>query len=126
MNSLQRILLPIQTVRLSAIDANTRKFLQEGKVSKMMNNNELTNLFSNDMRRCQKNATIRPIPEGDPVFIFCVFKGRKNDIMTFIDCGANVWLALEGIPHNELHSVKLHDGPITLGVASCIITQAEA
>ena len=110
----------------STIDANTRKLLQEGKVSKMMNNNELTNLFSNDMRRCQKNATVRPIPEGDPVFIFCVYKGRKNDIMTFIDCGANVWLAQDGIPQNELRSVKLRDGPIPLGVASGITTQAEA
>ena len=110
----------------STMDAHTRKLLQEGKVSKMMNNNELTHLFSNDMRRCQKNATIRPIPEGDPVFIFCVFKGRKNDIMTFIDCGANVWLAQDGIPQNELRSVKLRDGPIPLGVASGITTQAEA
>ena len=110
----------------SDIDTHTRRLLQAGKVSKMMTNDELNEVFTNDMRRTNQNATIRGIPSGDPVFIFCVFKGRKNDVMTFIDCGANVWLAQDGVPQNELTSVKMKDGPIPLGVASGITTYAEA
>ena len=52
---------------------------------KMMSNDELQDFF-----------TIRSVPNGEPVFIFCVFKGKKGDVMTFIDSGANVWLALLG------------------------------
>ena len=46
--------------------------------------------------------------------------------MCFVDSGCNCWIALDGIPQNELKSVKLREGPISLGVASGIEAQAEA
>ena len=72
------------------IDPYTRKLCQEGKVAMMMKDDETLEVFTNDMRRTNVNTTIRGVPTGDPVFIFCVFKGKKSNIMTFIDSGANV------------------------------------
>ena len=80
------------------MDPNMRKMLQEGKVAMMMEDDETQVLFSEDMRRQNIDTTIRGVPSGEPVFIFCVFKGKKSNIMTFIDSGANVWLAEDGIP----------------------------
>ena len=92
----------------------------------MMEDDETQVMFTEDMRRLNIDTTVRGVPSGDPVFIFCVFKGKKSNIMTFIDSGANVWLAEDGIPQNELISVKHREGPIPLGVASGITAHAEA
>ena len=92
----------------------------------MMSNDELQDFFTMDMPRVNQDPKIRSVLSGEPVFIFCVFKGKKGDVMTFIDSGANVQLALDGIPQKELDSVKLRDGPIPLGVASGKMAEAEA
>ena len=92
----------------------------------MMNNEELHEFFTADMRKINPDATVHKIPEGEPVFIFSVIQGLQNSIMAFIDSGANCWLAKEGIPEREFVSSKLADGPIPLYVASGITTYASA
>ena len=104
----------------------SREKLQTGEASQMMSDEEITNLFTNDMRRMKDSSSIQPIPKGEPVFIFCIFQGKKGPIQAFIDSGANCWLALDGVPQDELVSAKMEDGPIPLGVASGMVTYAEA
>ena len=104
----------------------SRKSLQEGSSSLMMNNEELHEFFTADMRKINPDATVHKIPDGEPVFIFSVIQGLHNSIMAFIDSGANCWLAKEGIPEREFVSSKLADGPIPLYVASGITTYASA
>ena len=114
-----------QTPVDSPIDDKTRKLLQSGEVSKMMSDDEIHQHLSADMRKFDKNAIVHGIPD-DPVFIFCIFKGMKRDIQVFIDSGCNCWLSLDGIPQEELDSVKVKDGPIPLGIASGKTAYAKA
>ena len=92
----------------------------------MMSDDEIYEFFSHDMQKLESSAEVQKIPSGEPVFIFCVIQGLSNPVMTFIDSGANCWLAQEGIPEKEFISVKLSDGPIPLSVASGITAYASA
>ena len=67
----------------------SRESLQDGSSSLMMNNEELHEFFTADMRKINPDATVHKIPEGEPVFIFSVIQGLHNSIMAFIDSGAN-------------------------------------
>ena len=101
--------------------------LQNGEGHKQMDDDELVTFFTEDMKRVTKSKPdIRPIPEGEPVFIFSVFQGLKGPVMAFIDSGCNFWLAEEGIPETELKSCKLADGPIPMGVAGGQTVNASA
>ena len=66
-----------------------RESLQSGEASMMMDDDELYEFFSNDMRKLQSNAKVNKIPPGEPVFIFCVIQGLTAPVMTFIYSGAN-------------------------------------
>ena len=103
-----------------------RESLQSGESSLMMSDEEIFDFFTNDMRRIQSRAKVQEIPQGEPIFIFCVVQGFSGPVMCFVDCGANCMLAREGIPENEFISVKLADGPIPLGVATGMTTYANA
>ena len=70
------------------------------------------------MRKVNKTKPdIREIPEGEVMFIMCVFKGKSRPILCFVDGGCNCWVATEDLPAEELVSVKLREGPIPMGVA---------
>ena len=64
----------------------------------MMNNEEILDFFTGDMRRINSRSKVHGIPDGDAVFILTVVKGRSGPVMTFVDSGANCWLAAEGVP----------------------------
>ena len=108
------------------IEVRCRELLQKGTLSRMMDNEELVEFFTADMRKKKIETSVLPIPAVDPVFIFCTFQGKTKPIMVFIDSGANCWLSLDGIPQTQLDSVKLAQGPIPLGVASGMTVNAEA
>ena len=78
--------------------AVSRESLQSGEAAKMMDNSEILDFFTSDMRRMQSRSKVHGIPDGEAVFILTVVKGRSGPVMTFIDSGANCWLAREGIP----------------------------
>ena len=104
-----------------------RSKLQNGDAHKHMDDEELITFFTEDMKKVTKSKPdIRPIPEGEPVFIFSVFKGLNGPVMVFIDSGCNFWLAEEGIPETEMKSCKLSDGPIPMGVAGGLTVNASA
>ena len=122
----EKLAMPISNVTKSKPQIVNREALQSGDNFLSMNDEELHEFFSADMKKINPSATVEKIPEGEPVFIFCVVQGLKNTVMTFIDSGANCWLARDGIPQNEFVSAKLADGPIPLYVASGITTYASA
>ena len=103
-----------------------RDELQTGQSSVMMSDDEIHKYFSEDMRIRGDTSPIHPIPKGDPVFIFCIFQGKKGPIQTLIDSGANCWLSVDMIPQLELESMKMMDGPIPIGVASGMTVSANA
>ena len=96
----------------SCTKAVSQDSLQSGDEAQMMDNNEIFEFFTGDMRRVQSNSKIHGIPDGEAVFIL-----TYGPVMTFIDGGANCWLAQEGVPEREFVSVKLDHGPIPLSVA---------
>ena len=121
-----KVTQPSQVVAKSRITKQERESLQSGESAINMSDDEIYEFFSSDMRKIQGNAKVQKIPQGEPVFIFCVVQGLHNPIMAFIDSGANFFLSQEGIPENELISVKLQNGPIPLSVASGMTTYASA
>ena len=83
-----------------------------------MSNSELTDFFKSDIINSQNNnSEVIPIPNGECMFIFNIFKGRDGPVQAFIDSGCNCWVAEGGIPQKELVSVQLEDGPIPINVA---------
>ena len=116
----------IKATETNKKDKPTRDMLQKGEASKSMTDDEIVEFFTQDMIKKQQDISIQPIPKGEPVFIFCIFQGKQGPVQAFIDSGANCWLALDGVPQNELTSVKIEDGPIPLGVASGMTAYATA
>ena len=110
----------------SRLSVQNRESLQSGKSSLMMDNEEIYEFFTQDMRLMRSSAKVSKIPDGEAIFIFCVVAGLNNPVMAFIDCGANCFLAKEGIPESEFISVKLSNGPIPLSVAGGSTTYASA
>ena len=109
------------------INKDVRELLQKGDASLDMSDEELVQFFEEDIRKISKSKPdIRPVPEGEAMFIMCVFKGRTRPVLAFIDGGCNCWVANDDIPVNELIAVKLREGPIPMGVASGININANA
>ena len=101
--------------------------LQAGMSSRNMSDEEIPEYFKSKLLKSNvKHPDVRPIPEGEPVFIMNIFKGRTRPLLAFIDGGCNCWVAKEGVPERELVSAKLREGPIKVGVASGIIVNASA
>ena len=67
---------------------------------------------------------MNPMPEGVGVFVFCMFKEKKNPVQAFIDSGCDGWVAEDGISQNKLVSCKLAAGPIPLNMASGMTNNA--
>ena len=115
-----------QAVAKCRSSVQNREALQSGKAACMMDDEQIYEFFSEDMRKMQSSAKVSRIPSGEAIFIFCVVAGLNGPVMAFIDCGANCFLAKEGVPENEFISVKLSNGPIPLSVAGGSTAYASA
>ena len=63
------------------IPSQQRDSLQKGETHKHMSDKKLVPFFSEDLRKISRNKTdVRPIPEGEPIFIFCVFQEKNRAI----------------------------------------------
>ena len=117
----------VSSIPISDISKQERESLQLGKISRPMNDNDLVEFFEEDVKKISSNKPdVRSVPEGEPVFIMNVFKGKTRPICAFIDSGCNCWVSRSGIPEHELVSCKLRSGPIPMGVASAITVNADA
>ena len=62
---------------LVPISKKAREKLQKGETSLDMSDQELVTFFEDDMQKVNKSKPdIREIPEGEVMFIMCVFKGK--------------------------------------------------
>ena len=117
--------VPGNSIPISKISKQDREKLQRGEIERMMTDGEVLEFFEETLKDTS-NPDVRPIPEGESIFIMNVFKGRTRPIMAFIDGGCNCWVAKKGVPEKELTSVKMRSGPIPCGVASGITVNAVA
>ena len=112
---------------IDELSSQEKEDLQAGMSSRNMSDEEIPEYFKSKLKSSNgKYPDVKPIPEGEPVFIMNIFKGRTRPLLAFIDSGCNCWVAKEGVPQRELISAKLRDGPIKVGVASGIIVNASA
>ena len=79
----------------------TRELLQSGEMAMDMSDNEMLEHHKSDPK-INQDTIIHGIPPGEPIFVFCVFKGKRSNIQAFFDSGCNCWLALDDIPQEEL------------------------
>ena len=94
------------------------KDLQLGEVSKDMTNAEVLDFFKKrEEMEGGDAAKILGIPEGEPIFIFCMIQGRTRPLRSFMDGGCSSWLAKNGVPEIELKSIKLNQRPLKTFVA---------
>ena len=106
---------------------NRVKDLQLGEVCKDMTNAEVLDFFKKrEEMEGGDAAKILGIPEGDPMFIFCMIQGRTRPLRSFMDGGCSSWLAKNGVPENELKSIKLKQGPLKMFVAGGHTQYADA
>ena len=92
--------------------------LQRGAVAKNMSDKQVQKWFSMREELSGGNVDkILGIPEGETLFVFCLIKGKTRALRAFMDGGCSSWLVRDGVPQNELKSVKLRDGPIPMWVA---------
>ena len=115
------------SIPISKISNQERDMLQRGASERMMTDSEIAEYFETGSEQVNVNKPdIRPIPEGEPVFIMNIFQGKTRPVLAFIDGGCNCWVAKQGIPETELVSVKMKSGPIPVGVASGMTVYASA
>ena len=104
------------------MNRNTRSKLQLGKYSKNFSNDQLREIFAQDLNVSEERVS--PMPEGDVSFIFCKIKGIKSSIQAFFDSGCNCAIFRDGVPQQQLTSLKLRDGPIPIDVATGVTVHA--
>ena len=73
----------------SKVSREEREMLQNGTAEKLFSDQELPEYFEEGFKQDKINKTIRPIPEGEPVFIMNVFQGKTRPVHAFIDGGCN-------------------------------------
>ena len=111
-------------ISISKLSKSNREELQQGKASCPIEDQHLKEYFEEGMKMEGLSPDIRPIPDGEPIFILNVMQGKTRPLLVFIDGGCNCFVAKEGVPEKELTSVKLRSGPIDVGVASGITVKA--
>ena len=67
---------------------------------------------------------IRPVPEGEPMFLFFKAKGNQDGVNTFFDLGCSHAVFQEGVPGRELRGKILKKGPFIMNGVADIKTKA--
>ena len=67
--------------------------LQNGEVAKQMSNKELLEYFKQlEKRNGRDPSRILGVPEGEPLFIYCLIRGKTRNVRSFLDGGCSSWL----------------------------------
>ena len=69
-------------------------------------------------------GNIKPVPEGEPLFLFFRAKGRDKGANVFFDKGCGTAVFKEGIPGNELRGKVIKKGPFIMTGVGDIRTKA--
>ena len=69
-------------------------------------------------------GSIRPPPEGEPMFLFFGIQGRHRAVNAMFDNGCSHLMFKEGIPGKELRGMITHKGPFYMKGVGGIVTKA--
>ena len=83
-----------------------------------------TKLIKKRLRSNGFKGDIKPVPEGEPLFLFFRAKGRENGANTFFDNGCSTAVFREGIPGKELRGKITKKGPFVMTGVGDIRTKA--
>ena len=67
---------------------------------------------------------VRPVPQGEPMFLFFKAKGKVNGVNVFFDKGCSTAVFKEGIPGKELRGRVIKKGPFIMNGVGGIQTKA--
>ena len=67
---------------------------------------------------------VRPVPQGEPMFLFFKAKGKVNGVNVFFDKGCSTAVFKEGIPGKELRGLVIKKGPFIMNIVGGIKTKA--
>ena len=67
------------------------------------------------MKKVAKGAKVLEVPEGDPLFLFSMARGKTRPLNIFYDEGCSHCVFKEGVPGGELEARMTRKGPMTLG-----------
>ena len=109
----------------SAADSTT---VSPTAASQTCTNNKSLSAASKIMRkRFRSNGfkgDIRPVPQGESMFLFFRAKGKVNGVNTFFDKGCSTAVFKEGIPEKELRGRIIQKGPFIMSGVGGIETKA--
>ena len=69
------------------------------------------------IKKLAKGAVVRPLPRGDPLFLFSYVSGKSRDLTCFMDSGCSHVIWRSGVPVKELDAVKTRAGPFSISAA---------
>ena len=69
------------------------------------------------IKKLAKGAVVRPLPRGDPLFLFSYVSGKTRDLTCFMDSGCSHVIWRSGVPVKELDAVKTRAGPFSISAA---------
>ena len=91
------------------------------------NNKSLNAATKSIKKRLRSNGfrgDIRPVPEGESMFLFFRAKGKINGVNTFFDMGCSTAVYREGVPGTELRGRIIKKGPFIMNGVGGIQTKA--
>ena len=62
---------------------------------------------------------VRPVPEGDPLFLFSKVAGKNRDLNCFHDPGCSHAMYQTDVPVKELVAHRTRKGPLQMSAAGC-------
>ena len=68
-----------------------------------------------ELKKIAKGAKVVEVPEGDPLFLFSMTKGKTRPINIFYDEGCSHCVFKQGVPGGELEARMTKKGPMKLG-----------
>ena len=81
---------PGSSTPIDKISSQEKEDLQTEMSSRNMSDEEIPEYFKSKLKSSNgKYPDVKPIPEGEPVFIMNIFRGRTRPLMAFIDSGCN-------------------------------------
>ena len=99
----------------TSVSQNTCKNSSVNAAAKIIKKRLRSNGFKGD---------IRPVPEGESMFLFFKAKGKINGVNTFFDKGCSTAVYREGIPGAELRGRIIKKGPFVMSGVGGIQTKA--
>ena len=70
------------------------------------------------LKKIARGAFVRPLPSGEPLFLFSYVDGKTRELFCFMDSGCSHVIWKTGVPIKELDGIKTRAGPFTINAAA--------